>query len=72
MVFPLLPVLFGAGFGSSLAGIWWYSSMSKDDQVKADQKANELAYSLYSKSVEQLTQDQLGVVHRMVKQQLVG
>lgn len=69
---PLIPFLCGTGLASSLAGLWWYSSMSKDQQVEADRRANALAYKLYQTSIENLTESQLGVVHRMVKQQLVG
>lgn len=69
---PLIPVLCSLGVGGGLTGLFWYGSMSKDDQVKADQRANELAYKLYSKSIEQLTESQLAVVHRFVKQQFIG
>ena len=69
---PLIPLLCGLGVGSSLTGLWWYSSMSKDAQVDADRRANELAYSMYQTSIENLTEAQAGVVHRLVKQQLVG
>ena len=65
-------MVLGALFGSSMAGLWWYSSLSKDEQDEADRRANELAYSLYQTSIENLTEAQAGVVHRLVKQQLVG
>jgi hypothetical protein len=69
---PLIPLLCGLGVGSGLTGLWWYSSMSKDEQVAADRRANELAFKLYSTTVENLTEAQLGVIHRLVKQELVG
>ncbi len=69
---PLIPVLCGLGVGSGLTGLWWYSSLSKDEQVAADRRANELAYSLYQTSIENLTEAQAGVVHQLVKQQLNG
>ncbi len=67
MVFPII------GFAAALAtatgayGLYWYHSLSKEEQAKADRAAMEYARNLYDKGLNELTAKQLQHVHDLVK-----
>jgi hypothetical protein len=69
-MFQILPLLFGGSFVATALGLTWHDSLSKDQKKLVDRRAKELAMTLFKKSLEYLTQNQMTLVYDQVKKNL--
>lgn len=66
-MFPMLPVAFVGGLLTSLLGLSWYESLSKEQKELADRRAAELARTLFNSTLANLTQQQTKFVYDQAK-----
>jgi hypothetical protein len=67
MFFPLIPVLSTICAALGLYSLYWYENLSKEEKQEADRLASQYAMNLYNKGLDQLSKQQLGRVHDLVK-----
>jgi hypothetical protein len=67
MVFPIIGFAAAIATASGAYGLYWYHSLSKEEQEKADRTALAYAKELYGKGLNELTAKQLEHVHALVK-----
>ena len=67
MVFPLIPILAVAAILGGAGALYWYSNLSAHQKEAADRRANELAFDLFGKALNQLTRSQVDHVLGIVK-----
>jgi hypothetical protein len=65
---PLIPL--ASVVMASIGGycLYWYHSLSRDEQKEADRLANQYAMDLYNLTLDQLTAQQIERIHSLVKQ----
>ena len=72
MIFPIIPLLAIAAILGETGTFVWYSSLSREEQEKADRKANEYAIALFSKRLDELTEAQAKQIHDKVKREFLS
>jgi hypothetical protein len=64
-----IPTLSAVAVTLGLGGLWWYYSLSSEEQGRADQLANEYAWRVYRKNLDELTWQQISDIHDRVRRQ---
>ena len=67
MPFPIIPLLAIAAILGGTGALTWYSRLSQEEKDEADRKANELAWKLFKKALNELDQKQAVQIHDRVK-----
>lgn len=70
MAFPLIPVLCFLAIGGGIGGLVWYNRLSTKEKARADQRAMQIARTLFQRELALLTQSQRDRVYAQVKQEL--
>jgi hypothetical protein len=66
-MFPIIGLAAALATATGAYGLYWYHSLTKEEQEKADRTALAYAKELYGKGLNQLTAKQLQHVHDLVK-----
>jgi len=66
-MFPIIGFAAAIATATGAYGLYWYHSLSKEEQEKADRTALGYAQELYGKGLSELTARQLQHVHDLVK-----
>ncbi len=70
--FPWVAVATGIAAGLGLFGLYWYETLSPEDQARADALAIDHARRLYGKALHELTAGQRGEIQALVKGHFAG
>jgi hypothetical protein len=69
MVFPIIGLAAALATATGAYGLYWYHSLSKEEQEEADRTAMAYARELYNKGLHELTAKELHRVHELVKRE---
>lgn len=67
---PLIPLLCIAAVLGGGVGLGWYYGLSEDERSTADRIANDLAWKLYQKALDELTKAEAEHIARLVRSRI--
>lgn len=71
-MFPIIPLLALLAIGGGVATLAWYSGLSREQQIAADKRMNQLALQWFSKRLNQLNEQQRAKVERQVEKEFLN
>lgn len=69
-MFPIIPLLAIAAIIGGVTTLSWYSSLSREEQIAADRRMNQLAIQWFRRKFHDLNEDQKAQIEKQVKKEL--
>ncbi len=68
-MFPIIPFLAIFAIIGGIATLGWYSSLSREEQIAADRRMNELAMQWFRRKLTELNKEQRAQVEKQVEKE---
>jgi hypothetical protein len=69
MIPRIVPILGSVFSALGLGSLWWYFSLPEESKARADKLANEHAWRIYERSLNELTRQQIDDIRDRVRRQ---
>ncbi|MCE9566241.1 MAG: hypothetical protein K8U57_29820 [Planctomycetes bacterium] len=71
-MFPIIPVLALVALFGGGATLYWYDALSRDEKARANRMVGDMAWQLFGKTVEELTEAEARHINNRIKQHFVS
>lgn len=68
-MFPIIPVLAILAIIGGVSTLSWYSSLSREQQIAADRRMNQIALQWFRRKYSELSESQKAQVSKQVEQE---